>query len=119
VNSHETAKTAPKMRGLIVGRRQAGETSGRIAIALGVSAVTVRKWLARQAAEGEAGLADRSSRPRKLQTRTWTTADQRAGGGGAAAPPPAVLEDCSLGRPVPCHRRQNWKVLRIEPLVCI
>ena len=69
MNIHKNAKTTPKMRGLIVARRQAGETPDRIARALGVSAVTVRKWLARHAAEGEAGLTDRPSRPRQLQTR--------------------------------------------------
>ena len=69
MNIHKNAKTTPKMRGLIVARRQAGETPDRIASALGVSAVTVRKWLARHAAEGEAGLTDRPSRPRQLQTR--------------------------------------------------
>ena len=69
MNIHKNAKTTPKMRGLIVAARQAGETPDRIASALGVSAVTVRKWLARHAAAGEAGLTDRSSRPRQLQTR--------------------------------------------------
>ena len=69
MNIHKNAKTTPKMRGLIVARRQAGETPDRIASALGVSAVTVRKWLARHAAAGEAGLTDRSSRPRQQQTR--------------------------------------------------
>ena len=76
MNIHKNAKTTPKMRGLIVARRQGGETPGQISLALGVSAVTVRKWLARHASGGEAGLDDRSSRPHRLQTRT--TDDQRA-----------------------------------------
>lgn len=76
MNIHKNAKTTPKMRALIAERRQAGETPGQIALALGVSPATVRKWLERHAAEGEAGLVDRSSRPRKLQTRR--TDDQRA-----------------------------------------
>jgi len=76
VNIHKNAKTTPKMRALIVARRQGGETLGQIAVAIGVSVVTVRKWLARHAAEGEVGLADRSSRPRQLQTRA--TDAQRA-----------------------------------------
>jgi transposase len=70
VNIHKNAKTTPKMRALIVERRQAGETPGQIASALGVSSVTVRKWIARHAAEGRAGLEDRSSRPHQVQTRT-------------------------------------------------
>ena len=76
MNIHENAKTTPKMRALIVTRRQGGETPDQIAVAIGVSAVTVRKWIARHASEGAAGLDDRSSRPHQLQTRT--TADQRA-----------------------------------------
>ena len=76
MNIHKNAKTTPKMRALIVARRQGGETPPQIASALGVSAVTVRKWVARHAAEGEAGLGDRSSRPHRLQSRT--TGDQRA-----------------------------------------
>jgi len=69
VNIHKNAKTTPKMRALIVARRQAGEKSDRIASALGVSVATVNKWLARHAVEGVAGLVDRSSRPHRLQTR--------------------------------------------------
>lgn len=75
MNMHKNAKTTPKMRALIVERRQAGETPSQIGRALGVSAVTVRKWVARHAAEGEAGLEDRSSRPHQMQT--LTTDDQR------------------------------------------
>lgn len=76
MNIHKNAKTTPKMRALIVARRQAGEAPVQIASALGVSVVTVRKWIARHAAEGDPGLVDRSSRPRQLQSRT--TGDQRA-----------------------------------------
>jgi len=68
VNIHKNAKTTSKMRALIVARRQGGETPGQIAVGLGVSVVTVHKWLARHASEGAAGLDDRSSRPRQLQT---------------------------------------------------
>ena len=72
----QNAKTTPKMRALIVSRRQAGQAPHQIALAIGVAAVTGRKWLTRHAAEGEAGMADRSSHPRQLQTRA--TAGQRA-----------------------------------------
>ena len=76
MNIPKNAKTTPKMRALIVARRHAGETPGQIARALGVSAVTVREWLARHASEGATGLADRSSRPHQLQSRA--TDGQRA-----------------------------------------
>ena len=69
MNIHHNAKTTPQMRALIATRRQGGETRGAIAGALGVSPATVSKWVRRFAAEGVAGLQDRSSRPHRLQTR--------------------------------------------------
>ena len=56
MNIHKNAKTTPKMRGLIVERRQAGETPRSIASAVGVSPATVRKWLRRHESEGVAGV---------------------------------------------------------------
>jgi transposase InsO family protein len=41
-----------------------------VATDMGVSETTVRKWVARYRAEGEAGLSDRSSRPRRLRRPT-------------------------------------------------
>jgi transposase InsO family protein len=46
------------------------ETARAVATALAVSERTVAKWLARYRAEGEAGLADRSSRPHHLPGAT-------------------------------------------------
>jgi transposase InsO family protein len=46
------------------------ETPRAVATALGVSERTVAKWLARYRAEGEAGLADRSSRPHAMPSAT-------------------------------------------------
>jgi transposase len=69
VNIHKNAKTTPKMRALIVERRQAGEAPRAIASAVGVSPVTVSKWLRRFRNEGVAGLQDRTSRPHRLRTR--------------------------------------------------
>ena len=119
MNIHQNAKTTPKMRALIVARRQAGETSDRIAGALGVSVATVNKWLARHAVEGAAGLVDRSSRPLQPSAPAtdpcegWATVR----GGGLAPRPPAVLADRSLGRPVARHRGPDRKILRVEPLI--
>lgn len=76
MNIHQNAKTTPKMRALIVERRRAGEKPRFIALAIGVSPSTVNKWLSRHATEGEVGLADRSSRPHRVQART--TDGQRA-----------------------------------------
>ena len=63
MNIHKNAKTIPKMRALIVARRQSGATPCQIALAIGESCATVNKSLARYAGEGQAGLADRSRRP--------------------------------------------------------
>ena len=41
----------------------------KVATATGVNSKTVRKWQTRHAAEGEAGLRDRSSRPHVSPTR--------------------------------------------------
>ena len=70
MNVHKNAKLTPLGREQIVKRRAAGETSGAIATALGVSTATVCKWVRRHKAEGTAGLQDRTSRPRRLRKKT-------------------------------------------------
>lgn len=67
--AHRDARTTVYARGLIVERYRAGWPAARVAEQLGISCATVHKWLARFEAEGEAGLADRSSRPRSSPTR--------------------------------------------------
>ena len=61
MNIHKNARTAPNMRALIAGRRQAGGTPRSIAGAVGVSPAAVRKWLRCHESEGAAGLEDRIS----------------------------------------------------------
>ena len=65
MNSHINARTTPYARARMVARREAGVPVCEIAAAFEVSQRTVFKWLARFKAEGEAGLANRSSRPRR------------------------------------------------------
>ena len=61
---HGNAKTCPRSRELIVRRvLEQGWSLTEAAEAAGVSERTTCKWLARYRAEGEAGLADRSSAP--------------------------------------------------------
>jgi transposase InsO family protein len=67
--SHGNARTTVFARRLMVERRLAGWPAARIAEQLGVSRATVHKWIGRWRAEGGAGLADRSSRPRTSPTR--------------------------------------------------
>ncbi len=66
---HENARTTRHSRMLMVQRLASGWTPAAVARAQGVTARTVRKWRDRFAAEGEAGLADRSSRPHRSPTR--------------------------------------------------
>ena len=61
--SHGNARTPFHGRLLIVQRHQAGWPQAHIAAAMGISRKCVKTWLDRYAAEGEAGLRDRSSRP--------------------------------------------------------
>src|SRR3546814_7597327 len=71
MNIHKNARTTPYSRAEIVRRVMVlRETPRAVATALGVSRRTVAKWLARYRAEGEAGLADRSSRPHCMPSAT-------------------------------------------------
>jgi transposase InsO family protein len=68
---HGNARTCPRSRRLLVERIEAqGWSRADAAAAAGVSTRTAAKWLARWRAEGEAGLADRSSAPRRIPHRT-------------------------------------------------
>jgi len=67
---HANARTCPNSRRLIVKRvNDEGWSLAAAAEAAGVSERTAAKWLARWHAEGAAGLADRSSAPRRRPTR--------------------------------------------------
>ena len=67
---HGNARTSAYGRLLIVQRHQAGWPQAHIAKAMGVSRKCVKNWIDRYAAQGEAGLADRSSRPHTMPTKT-------------------------------------------------
>ena len=75
--SHRNARTTFLGRLLIVERYRAGWPQAHIAKAMGVSRRCVMKWLDRYAAEGEAGLHDRSSRPHSCPRRTSAEVEQR------------------------------------------
>ena len=63
MNAHQNARTNPYSRALLVARLQGGWTAVEAARSFGISVRTVRKWCARERAEGASGLVDRSSRP--------------------------------------------------------
>jgi transposase InsO family protein len=68
--AHPRAKLTVEGRRLIVHRVvQEGWAPARVAEAQGCSVATVYKWLGRFATEGDAGLADRCSRPRRSPRR--------------------------------------------------
>ena len=68
---HRTARTCPRSRKLLVDRViSEGWSIGGAAAAAGVSERTANKWLRRFREEGEDGLADRSSAPRRVPNRT-------------------------------------------------
>jgi transposase InsO family protein len=68
---HKNARLTPHSRAEAVRRVLVeGQTPKAVATAFGVCERTVRKWVARYLAEGEAGLLDRSSRPGRLYRPT-------------------------------------------------
>ena len=67
---HANARTCPKSRQLLVDRIESGWSVLEAAQAAGITARTARRWLARWRAEGEQGLLDRSSAPRRIPHKT-------------------------------------------------
>ena len=118
---HENARTTVHSRMLMVERLRAGWSVAAVAAAHGVDPSTVRKWRARYAAEGAAGLRDRSSRPhcspRRLAEAAETEIEalrrQRLTG-------PAIAR--RLGRPVSTvgavlRRRGLGRLAALDPRV--
>ncbi len=75
--SHGNARLTFHGRLLIVRRHRGGWRQAHIAAAMGVSRKCVKTWIDRYAAEGEAGLRDRSSRPHTMSTRTRSEVERR------------------------------------------
>jgi len=71
MNMHKNARLTPHSRADLVRRIMVdGHTPKAVATAFGVCERTVRKWVARFNVEGEDGLRDRSSRPKRLHRPT-------------------------------------------------
>jgi transposase len=64
---HANARTCPKSRQEIVRRFLAGRSRECLSEEFAVSTRTISKWVARYRAEGEAGLIDHSSAPRRVR----------------------------------------------------
>ncbi|MGW3375980.1 IS481 family transposase [Streptomyces hydrogenans] len=68
--SHRNARLTVHGRRILVERVLAGRPVAHVAAEMGISRPTAHKWVRRWRAEGDAGLADRSSRPRTTPHRT-------------------------------------------------
>jgi transposase len=77
VRYHANAKLTLRARRELVERMLAGWTAGDVADQMNVSAATVYKWWRRWRTKGDAGLWDRSSRPRSCPTQTSRTIERR------------------------------------------
>lgn len=67
--THANARLTVHGRRLIIERWESGRTQAEVAESLGVSRSTVAKYIRRYREEGDAGLADRSSRAKQLKHR--------------------------------------------------
>lgn len=75
---HANARSTPHTR-LLLARRvlEEGWSLARAAQAVGLSRTCARRWIRRFQAEGEAGLADRSARPKRSPGRTPPHVEER------------------------------------------
>jgi transposase InsO family protein len=74
--SHRNARLTFHGRRLLVARVESGMPVAHVAKAMGISRQCAHRWVARFAAEGEAGLHDRSSRPHRCPTKTAPEVEQ-------------------------------------------
>lgn len=71
MNIHKNAKLTPVSRAQLVERvLEEGEKVSSVAEGMGISPPTVYKWVKRFRDEGEEGLVDRTSRPRRIPRQT-------------------------------------------------
>ncbi|MFG2142579.1 IS481 family transposase [Streptomyces sp. NPDC048650] len=75
--SHRNARLTVFGRLLLVERVHSGRPVAHVAAEMGVSRITAHKWVRRWRTEGEAGLHDRSSRPRTTPHRTAARAESQ------------------------------------------
>jgi transposase InsO family protein len=114
--SHGNARTTVHGRRLIVARHRAGWRQAHIAAAMGISRKCVRTWIARYAAEGEAGLVDRSSRPHTSPARTSSEVEDRIVAARARERRGPAWIGAELG--VPARTVSRVLVRRGQPRLC-
>lgn len=74
---HGNAKLTPAGRRLLVDRIGSGRPVAHVAAEMGVARQTAYRWWRRFVTEGDAGLRDRTCRPRRSPTRTPRTVERR------------------------------------------
>jgi transposase InsO family protein len=74
--SHRNARLTFHGRRLLVARVESGMPVAHVAKAMGISRQCAHRWVTRYAAEGEAGLHDRSARPHSCPARTASKVEQ-------------------------------------------
>ena len=74
---HANSPLTVRGRMMLVERIAAGRPVAHVAAEMGISRKTADKWWHRFQAEGEAGLLDRSSRPRRCPHHTPAKVEQR------------------------------------------
>ncbi len=74
---YRNAKLTPAGRRILVERIASGRPAAHVAAEMGVARQTAYKWWRRWLAEGDAGLQDRSSRPRRCPTRVPPRLERR------------------------------------------
>ncbi|MFJ7281117.1 IS481 family transposase, partial [Kitasatospora sp. NPDC098663] len=75
--SHRNARLTIHGRRLLVERVRSGRPVAHVAAEMGISRPTAHKWVRRWKTEGDAGLADRSSRPHTTPHRTAADIEAR------------------------------------------
>ncbi|MBJ6641480.1 IS481 family transposase [Streptomyces sp. DHE7-1] len=75
--SHRNARLTVHGRRILVERVLTGRPVAHVAAEMGISRPTAHKWVRRWRTEGDAGLADRSSRPRTTPHRTSSATEAR------------------------------------------
>ena len=95
MNDHKHARLTPTGRLGMIRRLAAGEPVARVAVGVGLSTTSVRRWWRRYQAEGVVGLENRSSRPHRSPRRLPR----------------------SRRRQIQRLRRQRWSSLRIAEVL--
>ncbi|SFF37633.1 leucine-zipper of insertion element IS481, partial [Actinacidiphila alni] len=75
--SHRNARLTVHGRRILIERVLSGRPVTHVAAEMGISRATGHKWVARWRAEGDAGLADRPSRPHTTPHRTPAAVEAR------------------------------------------